>query len=89
MRAVGRISRTNISDGDPIFDCIINFRGIIANNNHTEDSLTPATATGMIEAHDLFLGEWARAIDDRYRLSLPPEWVEPLAGESAGCTLAK
>ena len=43
----------------------------------------------MIEAHDLFLGEWPRAIDDRYRLSLPPEWVEPLAGGSAGCTLAK
>ena len=43
----------------------------------------------MIEAHDLFLGEWPRSIDDRFRLSLPPEWLEPLAGKSGGCTLAK
>jgi MraZ protein len=43
----------------------------------------------MIESADLFIGEWPRTIDDRYRLSLPPEWVEPLAGGSEGCTLAK
>ena len=43
----------------------------------------------MIEPADLFMGEWPRTIDDRYRLSLPPEWVEPLAGGSQGCTLAK
>jgi MraZ protein len=43
----------------------------------------------MIESADLFLGEWPRAIDDRFRLSLPPEWVEPLAGRSGSCTLAK
>jgi MraZ protein len=43
----------------------------------------------MTEPNDLFLGEWPRAIDDRYRLSLPPEWVEALAGQSAACMLAK
>ena len=43
----------------------------------------------MIDAPDLFLGEWTRVLDDRYRLSLPPEWSELLAGGSDGCTLAK
>ena len=37
----------------------------------------------------LFLGEWARSLDDRYRLSLPQEWVEGLAGEAGECVLAK
>ena len=37
----------------------------------------------------LFLGEFARSLDDRYRLSLPPEWAENLAGESSECMLAK
>ena len=37
----------------------------------------------------LFLGEWARSLDDRFRLSLPPEWVEGLAGKAKQCVLAK
>lgn len=43
----------------------------------------------MTDSFDLFLGEWPRTIDDRFRLSLPPEWVDPLAGDTANCTLAK
>jgi MraZ protein len=43
----------------------------------------------MTESQDLFLGEWPRTLDERFRLSLPPEWAEPLAGSSGGCTLAK
>ena len=43
----------------------------------------------MTEAADLFLGEWTRNIDDRYRFSLPPEWAEVLAAGTEGCTLAK
>lgn len=43
----------------------------------------------MIENVDLFLGEWNRAIDDRYRLSLPQEWIGLLAADSEACTLAK
>jgi MraZ protein len=43
----------------------------------------------MIDAGELFLGEWTRVLDDRYRLTLPPEWTGPLAGESNACTLAK
>src|SRR5690606_24663729 len=49
----------------------------------------PRFFADMIESADLFIGEWHRTIDDRYRLSLPTEWVEPLAGGSDGCTLAK
>jgi len=43
----------------------------------------------MPDAAELFLGEWTRALDDRWRLSLPPECVGPLAGETAQCTMAK
>lgn len=42
----------------------------------------------------LFLGEETRALDERYRLSLPAEWADLLAGiegddEAAQCVLAK
>lgn len=37
----------------------------------------------------LYLGEWARSLDDRFRLSLPPEWAETLADKRADCVLAK
>ena len=37
----------------------------------------------------LLLGEWARSLDGRFRLSLPPEWVEVLSGKTDQCVLAK
>jgi MraZ protein len=43
----------------------------------------------MIDATDLYLGEWMRSLDERHRLSLPPEWAETLAGPAGDCTLAK
>ena len=43
----------------------------------------------MTNSVDLFLGEWARSLDERHRLSLPPEWADLLAGTSGQCTLAK
>jgi MraZ protein len=43
----------------------------------------------MTDATDLYLGEWMRSLDERHRLSLPPEWAETLAGPDSECTLAK
>ena len=40
-------------------------------------------------AEGLLLGEWARSLDDRFRLSLPPEWAEQLTDEAGECVLAK
>ncbi|MEX2318150.1 MAG: division/cell wall cluster transcriptional repressor MraZ [Pirellulales bacterium] len=37
----------------------------------------------------LILGEAARTIDERYRLSVPGEFVEALAAEAGQCILAK
>ena len=37
----------------------------------------------------LILGETTRTIDDRYRLSIPPEFVEALAATNGRCVLAK
>jgi MraZ protein len=37
----------------------------------------------------LFLGESTRSLDDRYRLSLPADWAEVLAGGDSECLLAK
>jgi len=37
----------------------------------------------------LCLGEWTRSLDERYRLSLPPEMVELLTGKAGECVLAK
>ena len=38
---------------------------------------------------DLYLGEWSRALDERYRLSLPVEMAERLAATTGECILAK
>jgi MraZ protein len=38
---------------------------------------------------DLFIGEWSRTIDERYRLSLPQEWADVLAASGDGCVIAK
>jgi MraZ protein len=37
----------------------------------------------------LILGESTRTLDQRYRLSIPPELAEPLAADGADCILAK
>ena len=57
--------------------------------NQIKEEQKTAVLADMIDSADLFIGEWPRTIDDRYRLSLPTEWVELLAGCSDGCTLAK
>jgi MraZ protein len=38
---------------------------------------------------ELILGEYARLLDERYRVSLPPELVEPLTADGIECVLAK
>ena len=38
---------------------------------------------------ELFVGEWSRTLDERFRVSLPTEWSERLAGDQGQCTLAK
>ncbi len=43
----------------------------------------------MAENSELFLGEWARSLDERFRFSLPTEWAEALADDSNECVLAK
>jgi MraZ protein len=43
----------------------------------------------MADYQTLLLGEFVRTIDDRYRLSLPAEFAEPLADESGNFLLAK
>jgi len=43
----------------------------------------------MPDRTELILGEYSRSLDDRYRLSIPPELGEPLAGSSPDCVLAK
>lgn len=43
----------------------------------------------MADYPELLLGEFVRAIDDRYRLSLPLEFADRLAEEGANCLLAK
>jgi len=48
-----------------------------------------------LDAEGLYLGEWSRSIDERFRLMLPMEWVAWLTGEkeltggSGQCLLAK
>ena len=37
----------------------------------------------------LILGEYPRTIDERYRLALPAEVLEPLVSDSSACILAK
>ena len=43
----------------------------------------------MSEPSELILGEFPRSLDDRYRLSIPVELVEPLTAGGADCILAK
>lgn len=43
----------------------------------------------MNEASQLILGEFSRRLDDRFRLSVPPDLLEKLDAESGDCVLAK
>ena len=43
----------------------------------------------MEEADDLILGEFPRQLDERFRVSIPQEWVQPLVEADGFCTLAK
>lgn len=43
----------------------------------------------MAKSADLLLGEFARSLDERFRLSLPAGWAEVLAPDGAECLVAK
>jgi len=43
----------------------------------------------MPASEDFILGEVRRTLDDRYRVSIPAEMVDPLIGGEANCILAK
>ncbi len=43
----------------------------------------------MTAAADLFVGEFARTLDERFRLAIPPELAEPLLAPGAKLVLAK
>jgi len=43
----------------------------------------------MHTSAELLIGEFSRTLDDRYRLSLPPELAEPLAASGGRMVLAK
>jgi MraZ protein len=43
----------------------------------------------MPEAPTFLLGEFSRTLDDRYRLSIPPELAEPFTAAGLDCILAK
>ncbi len=43
----------------------------------------------MAEVPELFIGEWARSVDERFRLSLPTEWADGLVDDKGECVLAK
>ena len=43
----------------------------------------------MVENESLILGESRRTVDERYRLTIPQEFVTPLGGEQSACILAK
>ena len=43
----------------------------------------------MPEAPTFLMGEFSRTLDDRYRLSIPPELAEPLTAAGVDCILAK
>ena len=43
----------------------------------------------MAEEKQMILGEFSRKIDDRYRLSLPSEFVDLFQPESGDCVIAK
>jgi MraZ protein len=43
----------------------------------------------MVAQQEFILGEFRRTLDERFRLSLPPELTEPLAADGEDCILAK
>lgn len=43
----------------------------------------------MADHPEMLLGEFVRVLDDRFRLSLPPELADGIAGEEGHCLLAK
>ena len=43
----------------------------------------------MHTSAELLIGEFSRTLDDRFRLSLPPELAEPLAASGGRMVLAK
>ena len=43
----------------------------------------------MDQALELITGEFRRVYDDRYRISLPPELINPVVGEGDECVIAK
>ncbi|MEM6655810.1 MAG: division/cell wall cluster transcriptional repressor MraZ [Planctomycetota bacterium] len=43
----------------------------------------------MTADSDLLTGEASRSLDDRYRISLPPDMVAALGGDACECLLAK
>ena len=43
----------------------------------------------MAVPREFILGEFPRALDDRYRLSIPVELLDPLSGGGVECILAK
>jgi MraZ protein len=43
----------------------------------------------MVRDENLILGEERRTLDERFRLSIPQQFVAPLGGEQATCILAK
>jgi MraZ protein len=55
----------------------------MAESSSPENNDRGAGSTG------LWLGEWARSLDERYRLSLPAEMVELLPPKMSECILAK
>lgn len=43
----------------------------------------------MPDGSSLILGEFRRALDERYRFTIPAELLEPLLGEATECVLVK
>ena len=43
----------------------------------------------MAAAADLLIGEFVRALDERFRLAIPPELLEPLLASGPRLVLAK
>ena len=43
----------------------------------------------MPESQPLILGEFCRSVDERFRLSIPGELLDPLLGDESGCVLVK
>ena len=43
----------------------------------------------MSEPAKFILGEFRRTLDERYRVTIPLEWTNPLSGDGADCILVK